>query len=360
MNCNLEEILKHFDVDFIPQAYGNGHINDTYIVQSTTRYILQRINTEVFRNPARLMDNVKAITEFLREKIKENGGNPDRETLTLVNTNDNKTFYKTEDGLYFRMYKFIDNAKSYEEVENPEQFYNAARAFGKFQKMLADFPAKDLFETIPNFHNTRKRFEDFKVAVNGDRAGRAKDVKKEIEFSLNCEKYVDIVVDLLKSGELPTRVTHNDTKLNNVLLDDKTGEAICVVDLDTVMPGSLLYDFGDALRFGASTGSEDEKDLEKIWFDLNLFEVFTKGFLEELGDSITKKEIELLPFSAILMTYECGIRFLGDYLNGDVYFKTDYPEHNLDRARTQLKLVYDMENKMDEMKEIVRKIVNED
>lgn len=360
MNCNLEDILRQFDVEFEPQAYGNGHINDTYIVQSTPRYILQRINTEVFKKPIELMDNVKAITEFLRGKIKENGGNPDRETLTLVNTIDDKTFYKTEDGLYFRMYKFIDNAKSYEVVENPDQFYNAARAFGKFQNMLADFPAKDLFETIPNFHNTRKRFEDFKVAVNDDKANRAKEVTKEINFSLEREKYVDTVVDLLKNGELPTRVTHNDTKLNNVLLDDKTGEAVCVVDLDTVMPGSLLYDFGDALRFGASTGSEDEKDLDKIWFDLNLFEVFTKGFLEELGDSITKKEIELLPFSAILMTYECGIRFLGDYLNGDVYFKVDYPEHNLDRARTQFKLVYDMETKMEEMIKIVNKLVNED
>jgi len=303
------------------------------------------------------MDNIKNITEFLRERIKENGENPNRGTLNFIPTTDGALLYKAADGNCFRMYKFIDNARSYELVENKSQFYNAAKAFGKFQKLLSGFSAESLFEVIPDFHNTRKRFEDFKFSVKEDKLGRAKGIKNEIKFALDREKYVDIVVDLLNSGKIPTRVTHNDTKLNNVLLDDVTGEGICVIDLDTVMPGSLLYDFGDALRFGASTGAEDEKDLDKIWFDLDLFESFSRGFLEEIGDNINEKEIELLPFSAILMTYECGIRFLGDYLNGDTYFKTDYLEHNLDRCRTQFKLISDMESKLEDMTNIINKLL---
>jgi len=358
MSYNLKEILKHFDIEILPEAYGNGHINDTYIVSGMPCYILQRINTDVFKNPEKLMDNIKAVTEFLSERLKQSGGDPERETLTLINTNEGKAFYKTEDGSYFRMYKFIENAKSYESVESPTQFYNAAKAVGKFQKMLSDFPAEKLYEVIYRFHDTRKRFEDFKVAVSEDKAKRSKYVKDEIEFATCREKYVDVVVDLLKNGGLPLRVTHNDTKLNNILLDDVTGEGVCVIDLDTVMPGSLLYDFGDALRFGASTGAEDEKDLDKIWFDLELFKAFSEGFLEEMGEDITEKEVELLPFSAILMTYECGIRFLADFLNGDTYFKVDYETHNLDRARTQFKLIYDMESKFNEMKEIVLEAYN--
>lgn len=353
MNCNLNDILMHFNVDFSPKAYGNGHINDTYIIDSTPRYILQKINTDVFKNPEQLMANIKAVTEFLQEKIRKSGGNPDRETLSLINTIEGESFYKAPSGECFRLYKFIDNTKSYELVENPSQFYNAAKAFGKFQKMLDDYPAEKLYEVIPRFHDTRKRFEDFKVAVEENKAKRKDAVNEEIEFALDREKYVDIVIELLKNGELPLRVTHNDTKLNNVLLDEDTGEGVCVIDLDTVMPGSMLYDFGDALRFGASTGSEDEKDLDKIWFDLNLFKMFARGFLEEVGDTITEKELELLPFSAILMTYECGIRFLADHLNGDTYFKIDYEGHNLDRARTQFKLIFDMETKMDDMKKII-------
>ena len=356
MTYNLDEILRKFNIEITPQVYGNGHINDTYIVQSTPRYILQRINTDIFKNPEELMENIKVVTEFLREKIRKNGGEPERETLTLINTIDGESFYKTDDGFYFRMYKFIDNTKSYDSIENETQFYNAARAFGRFQNMLSDFPADKLFEVIPNFHNTRKRFEDFKISINENKSGRLDLAQNEINFALNREKYVDIVVDLLNNKGLPTRVTHNDTKLNNVLLEETTGEGICVIDLDTVMPGSLLYDFGDALRTGASTGAEDEKDLDKIWFSLDLFKAFTKGFLEELGDSITEKELELLPFSAILMTYECGIRFLGDFLNGDTYFKVDYDTHNLDRARTQFKLIEDMENKLEDMKQIVMEV----
>jgi len=253
------------------------------------------------------------------------------------------------------MYNFVENAVSYDAIENPIQFYHAAKAFGRFQQMLSDFPVEILDETIPNFHNTRSRFSDFLAAVEADKVSRAVGIKSEIQFVLDREKYADVVNDAIKDGSVPVRVTHNDTKLNNVLLDVNTNEGVCVIDLDTVMPGSALYDFGDALRFGANHGAEDDKNLENVYCDLDLFEQFTKGFLEEVGESLTEKEIELLPFSAILMTYECGMRFLGDYLNGDVYFKIHYPEHNLDRARSQFKLVADMESKSDEMASIVRK-----
>ena len=274
-----------------------------------------------------------------------------------VKTKDGEAFFKTEEGDCFRMYRFIENSVGYDKVENPTQFYNAAKAFGKFQKLLSDYPADKLYDTIPRFHDTEKRFADFEEAVANDVAGRKASVMSEIEFALARKADASVVLDAIRAGSVPLRVTHNDTKLNNVLLDATTGEGVCVIDLDTVMPGSLLYDFGDALRFGASSGAEDETDLDKIYFDLELFEAFTKGFLEEAGDDLTPAEIELLPFSAKLLTYECGMRFLGDYLNGDTYFKIHREHHNLDRARTQFKLVADMETKFDAMREIVKKYV---
>ncbi len=355
MNINFNEVLEHFDLKIVPSAYGNGHINDTYIVHSNPNYILQRVNKNVFNNPPAVMENIMGVTEFLRKKIIADGGDPDRETLTLIYTTDGKPYYHHTDDEYYRVYKFIDDAKSYDIVEDPKQLYNAARAFGKFQRMLADYPAEKLNETIVDFHNTVVRYEQFKEALKNDKAGRAADVQKEIEFVLEREKDASVVVDALKEGRIPLRVTHNDTKLNNVLLDDKTGEGVCVIDLDTVMPGSLLYDYGDALRFGGSSGAEDEKDLDKIYFKVENFTAFTKGFLEELT-SITDEELALLPFSIKLMTLECGSRFLADYLNGDTYFKTAYPEHNLDRARTQFKLVKDIEDKYDELNKIVREL----
>ncbi|MBQ4516297.1 MAG: aminoglycoside phosphotransferase family protein, partial [Clostridia bacterium] len=250
---------------------------------------------------------------------------------------------------------YIEDSVAYQQVENKEQFYHAAKAFGKFQNQLAGFDASRLNETIPDFHNTRARFAQLKEAIKNDNAGRLKEVQAEVDFALARENMVGIVVDAIDKGEIPLRVTHNDTKLNNVLFDNKTDEAVCVIDLDTVMPGSMLYDYGDSIRFGASSGPEDEKDLDKIYCDLELFDAYTKGFLEELSDSITEKELDLLPFSARLMTYECGIRFLADYLNGDTYFKIHYPEQNLDRCRTQFKLVADMEAKDAQMIEIVNK-----
>lgn len=357
-NYSLKEILDHFNINVPPALYGNGHINDTYLVKTNPGYILQRINTNVFKDPVSVMENIKAVTEHLREKIIEAGGDPNRETLNLIPSVDGKPYYKDSNDNYYRLYIFIEGARSYDIVENPMQLYNAAKAFGNFQNMLSDFPAEGLHEVIPNFHNTVSRYADFKKAVSDDIAGRADTVKDEIKFVLEREKDASVVVDDIADGIIPLRVTHNDTKLNNVLLDEQTGEGVCVIDLDTVMPGSLLYDFGDALRFGGSSGAEDEKDLDKIWFDLEKFEYFTKGFIETLP-SITARELELLPFSVKLMTLECGSRFLADYLNGDVYFKIHSPDHNLVRAKTQFKLVADIESKMDEMDAIVKKIYSE-
>lgn len=358
MDQKFYEILKHFNLKLTPSIYGNGHINDTYIVHSQPDYILQRINKNVFTNPPAVMENIQGVTEFLRRKIIENGGNPDRETLNLICTVDGMPYYEDENGDFYRVYKFIDHAVSYDLVENPSQLYNAARAFGKFQNMLADYPAEKLHETIVDFHNTKARFKQFTDAVAKDAAGRAKDVQEEIKFVLDREADCSVVVDAIADGRIPLRVTHNDTKLNNVMLDEKTGEGVCVIDLDTVMPGSLLYDYGDALRFGGSSGAEDETDLDKIYFVVENFEAFTRGFLETLP-SITEEELKLLPFSIKLMTLECGSRFLADYLNGDVYFKVHREGHNLDRCRTQFKLVKDIEDKMDELNAIVAKIAEE-
>lgn len=353
MEYNLNEIVAKFDITNSIEPYGDGHINDTYLVASNPKFILQRINSKVFTNPHELMNNIQKVTDHLREKIKAAGGNAERETLTIIKTLDGKSYYKADEDNYFRMYVFIDEATTYQKIENPKHFYSAAKAFGKFQKNLADFPAESLYEVIPNFHNTVSRFKDFKKAVKEDKMGRAKDVQKEIEFAMEREAICSKIIDAMKDGSVPMRVTHNDTKLNNVMIDDKTGEGLCVIDLDTVMPGSLLYDYGDSLRFGTNNSDEDDKNLDNVFCRLDLFEEFTKGYLEELKDTLTPMERELLPMSAILMTFECGIRFLGDHLNGDTYFKIHRENHNLDRARTQFKLVYDMEQKMDEMKKII-------
>ena len=355
-NHDLRQIIAQFGIEMNYASYGEGHINDTYLAQLMPhQYILQRINHHVFKDPKTLMENIVLVTEHIQRKVRARGGDPMHETLTVVKTQDGKNFYKTEDGQYYRMYLFVDDTNTYQTVSDPLQFYNAARAFGRFQNDLADFPVDKLFDTIPNFHNTKARFAHLLQAIEEDKAGRKHTVEKEIAFALEREKDAAIVVEALAKGEIPLRVTHNDTKLNNVLFDKKTDEGICVVDLDTVMAGSLLYDFGDSVRFGASTAAEDETDLSRVECSLELFEAYTRGFLEELNSSITKRELELLAFSAKLLTYECGIRFLTDYLNGDTYFKIHYPNQNLDRCRTQFKLVHDMENKMAQMRAIVEK-----
>ena len=353
--AKLREICSKFKMITEAQPYGNGHINDTFLCESEPKIILQRINSNVFKKPEEVMENIYNVTEFLKKKIKAAGGDPDRETLTVIRTTEEKSFYKDEEGNYYRMYKFIDDSLSYDIVENPVQLCYAGQAFGKFQQMLDDFPADTLHETIVNFHNTPVRVGNLKKAIEENKAGRLDSVKEEVEFALEYAKYASEIVDAMSQDLVPLRVTHNDTKLNNILFDKDTKEGLAVIDLDTVMPGSMLYDFGDALRFGASSGPEDETDLDKIYFDLEKYEQFAKGFLSETAKCLTEKEIELLPLSALLMTYECGIRFLTDYLEGDTYFKIHREHHNLDRARKQFKLVADIESKFSQMADIVKK-----
>ena len=353
MDC-LNEILKEYNLEDKAAPYGDGHINDTYLLTRKS-YILQKINTGIFKDADGLMENIANVTDYLRNKIKEAGGDPDRETLTVIKTKNGANYYKASDGGSYRIYKFIDKAVSYNKVENPMQFYNAAKSFGRFAMFLDKYPAETLHETIVDFHNTPVRYEQLDAAIKADPKGRVAEVKEEIEFAMARREEAGKVVRAIAEGKIPVRVTHNDTKLNNVMLDEKTGEGVCVVDLDTVMPGSLLYDFGDALRFGASSAAEDETDLSKVWFDMELYEAFAKGYLEETGAILTETEREYLPFSAKLLTLECGIRFLADYINGDTYFKIHKEKHNLDRARNQFKLVLDMESKMDDMAKVVDK-----
>jgi Ser/Thr protein kinase RdoA (MazF antagonist) len=338
----------------------DGHIHSTYRVDfedggEKKHYLLQNVNTYVFKDIEKLMKNVRGVTEYLGRVIAGNGGDPGRECLKLFYTKDGSSYYTDDSGSCWRCYNYIDGIHTVQQIENSEVFYNAAKAFGTFRCLLADYPIDSLEETIPDFHNTVSRFADFRKALSDNLSGRAQNAVKETKFILARESDCSVLVDLLEKGELPLTVTHNDTKLNNVLFDDETNEGICIVDLDTVMPGLSLYDFGDSIRFGANTAAEDEKDVSKVSLSLELFDAYTKGYLEAAGESLTAKEIEYLPFSAKLMTLECGMRFLGDYFNGDVYFHTEYPEHNLVRARTQLALVADIEKKTDEMKAIVEK-----
>ena len=358
----IDNAIAAFRLAGIPRSvnpHGNGHINDTYLVicddaGNVKKYILQRMNHSIFRNPQALMENVAGVTSYLQEKIRERNGDPDRETLSVIKTKDGKNYFEDSLHNFWRVFPFIEDTYCLEKVENAGDFYDCAQAFGSFQRQLADYPAETLHETIPLFHHTPSRFQTFQKAVREDPLGRADSVREEINFALAREADTHVLTDLLEKGELPLRVTHNDTKLNNILFDAVTKKALCIIDLDTVMPGLSLYDFGDAIRTGANTGAEDETDLSKIGLDLSLFETFTDGFLTGCAGSLTPLEIELLPMGAKLMTYECGIRFLADYLVGDVYFKIHREHHNLDRARTQFKLVADMEAKWEEMAEIVR------
>lgn len=330
--------------------FGNGHINDTYLVTTTVKkYILQKMNTNIFKKPLEVLENIENVTKHLKKKITENNGDINRETLTLIKTIFKLNYYRDENNHYWRAYNFIDNATSYDKVLSNEDFYESAYSFGKFQNLLADFDASKLHETIKDFHNTKKRYETFLISVNKDVKSRKHLVEKEIEFVIKHQDLTEVLSDM------PLRVTHNDTKLNNIMMDNETHKGICVIDLDTVMPGLAVNDFGDSIRFGASTGAEDEIDLTKIECDLELFECYTKGFILGCNGQLTRKEIEMLPYGALVMTYECGMRFLTDYLDGDVYFKISRVNHNLDRARTQFKLVDDMIKKLDKMKDIVNK-----
>ncbi len=350
---------KHFNTDEIIyiEPYGEGHINSTWLSihksadGKETKNLLQKINHYVFPKPDELMDNIVGVTSFLKDKVAEDG------TLTVIHTLDGKSYLHDEFDNYWRVYKFIEDAVAYQKIEHEKDFYTCGVAFGEFQQLLSDYPAEKLHETIVNFHNTPSRFADFKKAVKENLAGRANSVKDEIDFVLARECKADAITSKLASGEIPYRVTHNDTKLNNILIEEKTGKAKCVIDLDTVMPGAAAYDFGDCIRFGASTGAEDETDLSKVEIDLHLFEVFANGYLSTAAKFLTPAEKDSLVTGAYLMTLECGVRFLTDYLNGDVYFKIHRENHNLDRCRTQFKLVSDMEAKETEMRRIIDSIV---
>lgn len=334
------------------ERYGNGHINETYLVRTDTgaRYILQRISEVVFHNVPALMHNVAAVTAYLAQRDMD-----PRHTLHLVPTDVGEAYLRTADGCW-RMYDFIGDSLCLEKVETPEDFYQSALAFGGFQRALAGFPAHTLVETIPKFHDTPDRYRQMCEAIARDAAGRVGEVAEELAFALAREEEAGALTHMLADGELPLRVTHNDTKLNNVMLDARTRQPLCVIDLDTVMPGLAAYDFGDSIRFGASTAAEDEQDLSKVEMSLELFETYARGFLTACGASLTQKERETLPLGAKMMTLECGVRFLTDYLNGDVYFRIHRPSHNLDRCRTQFKLVADMEKKAAEMQRIIESL----
>ena len=349
------DILSRFQlqgsaVSCVP--YGEGHINQTFLVEtaSSRRYILQKINTVIFRDVPALMRNIDLVTSYLRAQ-----GLGSRETLRLVPAVDGAVYFSDASGAY-RVYDFIEDSICLQRAETADDFMNSAVAFGRFQQQLKEFPAHELAETLPGFHDTRIRVQNLKNAVAEDKMNRARLVQAEIDFALEQSKYAGDMLCMLDKGELPLRVTHNDTKLNNVMLDAATRQPLCVIDLDTVMPGLSGNDFGDSIRFGASTGAEDETDLSKIEMSLDLFTAYSRGFLSACGQALTAAEIETLPLAARLMTYECGIRFLTDYLQGDTYFRIHRPNHNLDRARTQFKLVQDMLQKHDRMQKIIREV----
>lgn len=341
------------------QPYGYGHINDTYLMKCKHTgaehqdYILQRINHQVFTKPVELMKNIERVTAHLRQKIRARGGDVERETLNLIPTLDDELFYQHSDGTYWRVYLFITAAQTYQQVASLAHVYNAAQAFGHFQELLSDFPAEELYETIPHFHHTRKRFEAFEAAVAADLMERAQSVQSEIEFIRAREAESSVLVDLISEGKLPQRVTHNDTKFNNIMIDDETGQGICVIDLDTVMPGLSLYDFGDAVRSAANSATANIRDFSQVHVDLEIFDSLTHGYLDALRETLTPLEIECLPFSARLMTFENSIRFLTDYLQGDTYFKTHRENQNLDRCRVQLHLLADMEQQFEQLTAIV-------
>ena len=365
MDPDLAEIAGRFCFHgdlFRAEPLRSGHINDSYALWfrapdgELRRYLLQRINRRVFHAPEQLMENIEAITAHLRSQVLTAGGDPDREALTLVRTGDGGILYRTPGGDCWRAALFIEGARTYEIAASLDQVYSAGRAFGKFQRMVSDFPADRLHETIPDFHHTPKRFAALRHAVRRDPLNRARYARAEIEFAEQRADGASVLLDLQQAGALPRRVTHNDTKLNNVLIDDATGQGICVIDLDTVMPGLSLYDLGDAVRSAANTATEDEPDLSRVAIDLDIYERLVAGYLDAAGGLLTPLEIDLLPFAARLMTLECGIRFLADHLDGDLYFRVGRPDHNLDRCRTQFKLVRDMEARCAAMERIVERL----
>lgn len=360
---DFQPIADHFGIAGViahTDEIHSGNINRTFLVavqeaDSQKEYVFQRINTFVFKKPKEVMDNILKVTEHIKKKLLAAHGCYQRRVLSFLVGDDGKPYYYTANNEHFwRVYEYVNHAVAYDQIVKPELFYEAGRSFGEFQDWLSDFPAQTLSEIIPNFHNTPKRYKAFRQSVEQDAVDRRVQVEEEIRFLLDREAECSVLTEKLASGEIPYRVTHNDTKINNILFDNQTDKALCVIDLDTVMPGSALYDFGDAVRYGASTALEDERDLSKVSLDLELYEQFTKGFMESMGASMTKTEVALLPHSVKIMTLELASRFLKDYLDGDVYFKVRSEDHNLVRARTQIQLVRDMEAKWDELLAITK------
>ena len=354
---DIEKAAYAFEMEGEPLScgvFGHGHINYTLLITTDACevYVLQRINKYVFKDPKLVMENAGAVTTYLRERVDD-----PRLALHFLHTHDGKYYHVDEDGEYWRMYDFVGGF-CLDSPRTEEDFYQSALAFGRFQHLLCDFPAATLHETIPEFHNTINRYRLFRDAIAADACGRLKNVRREVEFLLEREEKAGILQRMREAGEIPLRVTHNDTKLNNVLLDRKTGQSLCVLDLDTVMPGLSVHDFGDSIRFGAATAREDEKDASRMKLDLRLFEVYTRGFLEAAA-GLTDIEVRMLPLGAYTMTLEVGMRFLTDYLDGDHYFHVAYPEHNLVRAHTQLALLADMEEKWQDMERIVAAVAAE-
>lgn len=366
MMAKIKHIASKFDIwgDFLwSETYGSGHINDTYLgvfnqAGYPVKYIFQRINTNIFKQPEHLMDNISRVLNHSKTKL-QGRADATRRSLTIVNSCDKRPYYIDDENRYWRCYLFIERARTYDILETAEHAFQAARAFGAFQKLLADIPGDRLFETIPNFHNTPSRLADFDAALAKDPLKRAPLAKAEIDFVQKTRHIAPVLLDLVAKNEIPERITHNDTKLNNVMLDDETGEGICVIDLDTIMPGLSLYDFGDLVRTSVSPAAEDETDLSKVQARMEMFEALTKGFLTGAAGCLTKKEVEMMPFSGMLITFEIGVRFLTDFLDGDKYFKVKRDNHNLDRCRTQFTLVQRLKEKEGEMKAIMERITAE-
>jgi Ser/Thr protein kinase RdoA (MazF antagonist) len=363
---DIPAIARNFDIfgEFVRhEPFGNGHINDTYAAAyvqggAVIRYIHQRVNHAVFKNPVAQMENIERVTSHIRRKLRtQDRIRATREILTAISARNGKPYFIDEQGNFWRTYVLIEGARSYDVAENMDQAFEAARAYGRFQRQLVDFPPPRLHDIIPDFHNTPKRVHALEVAVREDAAGRAKKAKKEIEFAMKRKADASRLLDLMKAGAMPERVVHNDTKLNNVLLDNETGKGVCVVDLDTVMPGLALYDFGDMVRSTTSPATEDERDLKKVFMRMEMFEALLRGYLDEAGAFLTDAEKKNLAFAGRLITYEIGCRFLADHLNGDVYFKVHREGHNLDRARTQFKLVESMEQQEREMESLVKRVL---
>ena len=338
----------------ICKGFGNGHINGTFLVETDAKFVLQRINTHVFGDPVGLMKNIVLVTEHIRKK---SASGKEERTLSVIPTIDGKSFFCDSQGSFWRVFNFIEGSVSYDAVRDIDDFYRCGEAFGAFQGILSDLPAGELCEVIKDFHNTPVRYENLMRAAEADPCSRYSQVAGEVEFVRQRKDFCCALENAHRAGELPLRVTHNDTKLNNILFDERTGEPLCVIDLDTVMPGFSVNDFGDSIRFGASTAAEDERDLTKVSLDLSLFEAYARGFLKGCAGRLTETEVELLPEGALMMTLECGMRFLTDYLMGDVYFKIHYPTHNLDRAKNQFALLSDMEAKLPDMKRIISDIL---